>query len=85
MESIIKWINIKDKRPIEFGWFLVVLKPVNFKDFDDEKELNSWIEDYGLEKVWFNNGKFWNSKKGVGLDISERVVYWADIPNVPSL
>jgi hypothetical protein len=85
MESTIKWINIKDKKPTGFGWFLVVLKPVNFKDFENEKDLNSWIEKYGLEKIWFNNGKFWDSKNGVGLDISERVIYWGNIPSVPLL
>jgi hypothetical protein len=63
---------------------LVVLKPVNFKDFEDEKELNDWIKDFGFEKVWFNNSKFW-SREHTGIDISERVTNWADIPDVPLL
>jgi hypothetical protein len=85
MESIIKWIDIKNNKPIGFGWYLVVLKPVNFKDFENEKDFNNWIQDYGLEKVWFNNGTFWDSKKGVGIDILDRVVYWAEVPSVPLL
>lgn len=83
MESIIKWIDIKNKKPIDFGWYLAVLKPINFKEFENEKDLNDWIEDYGLEKVWFNNGEFWNSRKGIGINITERITYWAEIPNVP--
>lgn len=85
MESTIKWIDIEDKKPIGFGWYLVVLKPINFKEFENEKDLNDWIESYGLDKVWFNNGEFWNSKKGTGIELTERVICWADIPSVPLL
>lgn len=83
MESVIRWINGKDTKPIESGWYMVVLKPVNFQEFDDERRLNGWIEDYGLDKVWFNNGCFWDSKSGPGIDITDRVIYWGNIPTVP--
>lgn len=83
MESIIQWIDITNKRPIGFGWYLVVLMPVNFEEFKDKKDLNDWITSYGLDKVWFNNGEFWDSKKGPGNVVSDRITHWANIPSVP--
>lgn len=78
--SVITWINIEDASPVKTGWYMVVLKPKNYKDFSDNpKKMNSWIEKFGIEKLWWNDGVFWQES----CHVNERVNYWAHIPKVP--
>lgn len=78
--SEINWINIKDARPLEEGWYIVLLKPKNYKDFlNNPKKMNSWIEKFGIEKLWFKDKVFWQES----CHVNNRVTYWAYIPKVP--
>ena len=82
LSTTIYWINAKNILPIESGWYMVVLIPVNYEDFkDNPKEMNEWIKKFGLQRLWFNNGEFWESHK----IITNRVIYWGNIPkdNIP--
>jgi hypothetical protein len=83
MESIIKWNKIDEIKPPEFGWVVVILKPVNHKECEQSAiSMNDWISQFGFDKVWYNNFKFWDSKKGYGIDITDRIIYWAEVPNI---
>lgn len=78
--SIISWIDINDKKPIGSGWYMVVLKPKNHMDFiNNPKEMNDWIECFGINKLWWNNGVFWQES----CNVNDRVTYWGNIPKVP--
>lgn len=79
MESVIKWINIKDRTPTGFGWKLVVLRPSNFYEFENDKKTNDWTKKCGFDKIWFNDNKFWQDR----VEIMDRVIYWAEIPKFP--
>lgn len=78
--STITWIDIKDARPLERGWYMVVLKPKNYDEFlSNPKEMNSWIKKFGIEKLWWNNGAFWKDNYRV----NKQVNYWGYLPKVP--
>lgn len=80
MTTIINWNDINNEKPFESGWYMVVLQPVNHREFIDcPSEMNDWISAFGINKMWFNNGEFWGDR----CKITDRVIYWGDIPSVP--
>jgi len=79
--TIINWNDINNERPLESGWYMVVLQPVNHKEFIDcPSEMNSWISAFGINKKWFHNGEFWGENNNT---ITDRVTHWCEIPRVP--
>jgi len=85
-ETIIQWSKYNAEFPKRnFGWYLVILKPVNFK----ECELNGldyadWIASYGFEKAWYNNHKFYiaNPHGYRTEEVTDRVELFAELPKV---
>lgn len=78
--SKITWINIRDEKPPESGWYMVVLKPKNYMEFiDNPKIMNSWINKFGINKMLWNNREFWEGSS----EITDRVTYWGYLPTVP--
>ena len=84
-KTVITWYKYKDRYSAlrEFGWCLVILKPKNFKECDDEGlDYSDWIASYGFEKAWFNNGDFWVANPhGYGTEkVTDRVALVAPLP-----
>ncbi|NME65674.1 hypothetical protein HF846_13825 [Clostridium cadaveris] len=88
MKTIINWIDIKDEKPIASGWYMTICVPVNYDEFKDNPSLmNYWIANYGMDKTWFNNVDFWSRREyeKVSEKITDRVIFWSKIPDVPQL
>ncbi len=89
MKSIIKWIDIEDKKPKEYGWYMTVSMPTNYIYFKNKPNIiNDWITKFGIDKTWFNEGEFWARRGYVSeaiTSITNRIIYWAEIPEVPKL
>lgn len=88
MKTIINWIDIKNEKPTTSGWYMTICMPVNYYEFKDNPSLmNDWIADYGIDKTWFNNGDFWSRRnhERVSREITDRVIFWSRIPEVPQL
>lgn len=78
--SVINWINKNDKKPLESGWYMVVLMPKNHEEFRKcPTDMNSWIKKFGINKLWWNNGHFWEDN----FEVTDRVTHWALLPEVP--
>lgn len=84
--TLIEWEDFKYCNPIiNFGWYLVVLKPKNWKECEDGK-LNyaDWVSSYGFEKAWYNNSKFYVANPHVygTEEVTDRVGLFAKLPKV---
>jgi len=81
MKTLIEWHDINKELPKHnFGWYFVILKPVNFEEL--EKENSSyvdWVESYGLEKAWLNGYRWWVADPhGYGTsEVTNRVKYFS--------
>lgn len=74
------WIPVSFKMPRVYGWYVVALNPVNYKEFEnDNKQMNSWRTESGCKVLWFENGEFWEDDK----EITDRVTHWGYCPKVP--
>lgn len=81
----INWYKYKDRHEVlrEFGWCLVILKPVNFKECEDNGyDYSEWVSSYGFDKALFHNGDFWIADwHGHGtIKVTNRVVLVANLP-----
>lgn len=87
IKTIINWISVKDKIPTTYGWYMTICVPRNYEEFNkNPSEMNDWIAQFGIDKTWFNNGNFFDrDKKAYPREITDRIIYWAEIPNVPQL
>ena len=88
MQTIINWIDIKDKKPTTSGWYMTICMPVNYDEFKDNPSLmNDWIAYYGIDKTWFNNGDFWSRRdyEKISRKITDRVIFWSEITEIPQL
>lgn len=78
--SVIDWISIDDEKPFESGWYMVVLKPKNYMEFiDNPRQMNDWMSSFGMNKIWYHNGEFWED----GYKITGRIAHWGQMPSVP--
>lgn len=78
--STIIWINKNDKKPLDSGWYMVVLVPRNYEEFKNRpSDMNGWIESFGINKLWWNDGDFWEENHIV----TDRVTHWGLLPEVP--
>lgn len=87
-KTIIEWINIKDHKPRESGWYMTVCMPINYEDFkDNPSEMNEWIAKYGIDKTWFIDGDFFSRRdyERTSKEITDRIIFWSEIPEVPML
>lgn len=88
MKTIINWIDIKDEKPIMSGWYMTICISVNYDEFKDDPSLmNVWIANYGIDKTWFHNGDFWSRHEHgkVSNKITDRVIFWSEITEIPQL
>ena len=87
MNTVIQWIDIKERKPCSSGWYMTICMPVNYYDFSSNpNEMNDWIAKFGIDKTWFNNEEFWSrDRMDYPREITERVIFWAEIPKVPML
>lgn len=85
-DTIIKWTDRSKSSPFRnFGWYLVVLKPKNFKECEDNgTDYSEWISSYGFDKAWYNDYRFWVSDPhGYGTEeVTNRVIMFAELPKV---
>lgn len=81
MKTVIEWNDITKELPVHnFGWYFVILKPVNFDELEnDNQSYADWVQSYGLEKAWLNGYKWWIADShGYGTkEVTKRVMYFS--------
>lgn len=84
MESVITWNDFKKIIPEDGKWYLAIVMPKNYDEFlNDKCRMNDWIEQFGIEILWYCNGSFWDvNKSEIVLNVSDRVLFWSELPKI---
>ena len=87
-----EWKKVEELPKEKYGWFAVAILPSNHSgsglgDATGLEGDNSWREDFGFSKAWFNNGEWFeaNMHGRRSNNITELVTHWGYLPKVPVL
>ncbi|RLC98914.1 MAG: hypothetical protein DRI46_10475 [Chloroflexi bacterium] len=69
-----------------FGWYLGILKPIDYEDCDNKNsDYTDWMVKFGLEKIWYNNRKFWQcdqERTHPAKELGNRLLAWSMLPDL---